>query len=274
MVSMLGTMARKPKSLSEQIFEANIETIIKKINKQDADQERWYKALLNRHFLKNKDAIECVNTWAHLCKEDDVIRLLNLTTLSDESDINKIVIKCIAFLDTQKLIFVAVRHFYQNGFKKKLNDNVHQQLVILFNKLGGDGDGDGFMKDVVLLLMQNPKAVLKFIYEECVKNIYYTTSLKDLFASIKELAQIENIGLNIFHEILKEYKPSSQNLPQYIQLLNTLLEIKYFSNITVINKIILSLINEEAQGNMSDFNINLQLCSVSIAICLNYIIFI
>lgn len=46
LTSMLSAMARRPKSLREQIQEATLDTIILNINKANNEQLSWFSALL------------------------------------------------------------------------------------------------------------------------------------------------------------------------------------------------------------------------------------
>ncbi|CAH0552693.1 unnamed protein product [Brassicogethes aeneus] len=235
LVTILANLARKPKSLSEQIHEADLKTTIKKVNKEDADQKYWFKALLNTQVFKDKDTIECAKKWAHLSSADDVSRLLDLSVLGCDDNGKELIIKCASVLSAEDLILTITRHFYKNGSNHILNDNINNQMVLLFNKFKRM-EKDGCIKDIALLVLQNPKQLFAYIYKECIKDQYYSELLKECFISLKEISQIEKIGFNIFNEIYNESSLNEQNVNNFAVLLNMLLDIKYFTDNTVVTQ--------------------------------------
>ncbi|KAJ8933257.1 hypothetical protein NQ314_014138, partial [Rhamnusium bicolor] len=212
LISMLNMIAKKPKTLAERIKEADISMLINKIYKNDQDQKSWFQALLNTPIFRNNEAVKCVDVWAHLCDENDVTRLLNLSIQSNNAEAKKLAIKCASTLNLEKLILVSIRHFYENKFKNILNEDIEPQLMVIFNKVNEMTNiEDDFVKEISLLLLQNPKVVFAYLYNECLKNIFYTNCLRDTFSNIKEIAKIENIGADILKDVMLKNKPNSNN---------------------------------------------------------------
>lgn len=57
---MLSTIARKPKTITERILEADVPTIIKMVNGKDEHQKLWFRALLNNQVFSNPKIVECI----------------------------------------------------------------------------------------------------------------------------------------------------------------------------------------------------------------------
>ncbi|CAH1100977.1 unnamed protein product [Psylliodes chrysocephalus] len=245
LISMLGILARKPKSLTEQIYEADINTIIKKINKKDQDQTSWFRALLKTQIFENKKALECVRTWSHLCNENDVSVLLNWCIKLHTEESVSVFIRCASNLTLEELKIVATSHFYKNKFLNLATTDVEENLTRMLNKFKEDADMENDLtKDVLILFIQQPEVVLSYLYKECLKNNFYLKILTGTFDSIKEIVKIIDMGSNVFLNVARDNAPNSNNLNNYIELLKTLNEIHYFTNDDILLKILNSMLNK------------------------------
>ncbi|XP_063909170.1 uncharacterized protein LOC135126890 [Zophobas morio] len=222
LITMLGTIAKKPKTINEQIYSADKATMVAMVNKADSNQKQWFTALLNTQVLDCKDSIDCVDRWAFLCTVSDVTRLLNLSIYKKNTDVRNVVVKCAATLDFNELVLVTTRHFFQNGITHNLNDNVQPQLILIFNKIKDKNIGNEFCKELYLLLLQNPKQTLSYIFSECSKNAFYSCNLAPFWPSIKEIITIDNFGMSALENEMSNNKLCEQNCRNYIQLCNAL----------------------------------------------------
>ncbi|KAJ8985405.1 hypothetical protein NQ317_017031 [Molorchus minor] len=180
LLTMLVSMARKPKTLTE------LKT-----------RQVGFQALLNTEIFNNNKAVECVYTCAHMCTEDNVTRLLNLCIQTHNIEANKLAIKCASTLNLEKLILVITRHYYKNKFNQ-----IPMQMTVL-------------SKIFACCCYRILQFFFGFIYDECLKNVFYTTCLKDTFSVIKEIAEIDRIGkltifpkdvvLTFLYDLLEQY---------------------------------------------------------------------
>lgn len=244
---MLGSIAKKPKTLSERIQVADIKMIIKKVHVKDADQKAWFQALLATQIFNSNDAMKCVDTWAHLCNKNDVARLLHLSCQSENEAAKNLTLKCASTLNLEELILIMTRYFYENKFSGLLpgSEKVEFQLKLIFNKMNGQMDVDeNFIKDMCLLMLQNPSTVLKGIYSECLRNQCYTKYYKKLFVSIKNMMNINDFGVGILSQVISNVQPNADNVNNYIALLLVLQEIDYLTNSKIINGLLLPLLDQ------------------------------
>lgn len=266
LVIMLGAIAKKPLSISELLQKSDTPTIIKMIDKADCNQEKWFRALFTTQVSKNKEALNCINRWAHLCNEDDVTLLLNLNTQSGNEELRKIIIKCSTCLSLDKLMAVCTKHFYRNKFSHVLDENIGPSITILFNKLNQNGLlSDDLQKDIILLLLKNPLVFLTHIKSECAKNKFYTDCMSATFERIKEISKIDNIGVVSMKEVLNEVTCNSQNITNYAYLFLKLREIGYFNLEDIILKILFPVIKQQSEeGHLEEVLSLLQVITVSI----------
>lgn len=276
LISMLGAIAKKPLSLTELIQKSDLAIIIKMINKKDNDQVAWFRALFTTQVFKNKEALDCINRWAHLCGEDEVTLLLNLSVQTNKENFHKLIIKCASCLDVEKLLLVCTRHFYRNKFSHVLNANIGPSLTLIFNKLTENQFLlDDLAKEVILLLLQNPMLVFTYINNECVRNKFYTDCLIDTFDKIKEISKIDSVGIVSMKEVLNKNISNSQNEANFAYLLKELYNIEYFTNEEIVLKILLPSMKQCYDERRLEELINvMQIFMVSIFLVLTIIIFV
>ncbi|RZB39771.1 uncharacterized protein BDFB_006775, partial [Asbolus verrucosus] len=175
---------------------------------------------------------------------EDVSRLLNMSTHTKDIEAKKMVIKCASTLELDELIMVTTRHFYQNGINNNLSDDIQQQAVLLFNKIKDKSVGEEFSKELHLLLLQNPEQTLSFMFSECIKNTFYVYNLKNIFPSIREIASVNSTGINALNKEIASNTPNEQNCKNYIELLNALVEVNFYTVEVVVAAIILPLLQK------------------------------
>lgn len=247
LVSMLGAIAKKPLSISELVQTSDMPTIIKMINKEDCNQKKWFRTLFTTQVSKNKEALNCINQWAHLCNEDDVTLLLNLNTQINNEEFRKLIIKCAACLSLDKLMAVCSKHFYRNRFSHILDENIGPSMTILFNKLNENKLLDDLVKDSILLLLKNPLFFLTHIISECVKNTFYTDCMIVTFERIKEISKIDNVGVATMKEVMSKPDSNYKNLMNCAYLFSKLYEIGYFTLEDILLKILFPIIKQQIE---------------------------
>lgn len=272
LVSMLGAIAKKPLSITELVQKSDMSTIIKMINKEDCNQEKWFRALFTTQVFKNKEALNCINRWAHLCNEDDVTLLLNLNTQTNDEEFRKLIVKCATCLSLEKLMVVCTKHFYRNKFSHILDEYIGPSITTLFNKLNENklllSDLE---KDLILLLLKNPLAFFIHIISECVKNKFYTDCMSVTFERIKEISKIDNIGIVLMKEVMNKIIPNSQNITNYTYLFVKLYAIGYFTLEDLILKILFPIIKQSNEEGRLEEVINV-LQIITVKYCFNFTI--
>lgn len=270
LVNMLGAIAKKPLSISELVQISDMPTIIKMINKEDCNQETWFRALFTTQVFKNKEALNCINRWAHLCNEDDVTLLLNLNTQINDEEFRKLIIKCAACLSLEKLMAVCTKHFYRNKFSHILDENIGPSITVLFNKLNENKLLlDDLGKDIILLFFQNPLVFLTHIKSECLKNKFYTDCMIATFERVKEISKIDNVGVVTMKEVMTRPISDSKNIMNYAYIFLKLYEIGYFTLEDIILKILLPIIKQHnEEGHLEEVLYVLQIITVKYCLVL------
>ncbi|CAG9863762.1 unnamed protein product [Phyllotreta striolata] len=251
LINVLGPIATKPKSLSEQIFEADIGTMVKKIYKNDKDQISWFRALLQSQFLNNKQALECIQTWSHLCGQKEASIILDLCVKQKSKELGDIFIKSASNLPLKGLKDVITAHFYRHKFSDLPCRSIDETLIHILNKLKEDNHNkDDLTKDILLLFVQQPEFVLGQLYNECLKNSFYLNFFKGIFDAIEEIVKINSMGVNVLLNQVKINKPNCNNVNNYIELLKTLNEIGFFTNDDVVLKFLYQILKDSYSSKM------------------------
>lgn len=225
---MLGSIAKKPKSLNEMIQEASSATMIMRIDQNPTDRNRWFAALLNTQVFQSKEAKDCVKRWANLCTVGDFERLLSLAVNHrNEEDVVEIIMLCASFFSETELTIIITRYFHEYGLKNCLKSkNTLPQLTIFMNKLEKYAKKDG-TKDILLLILQDPELVLTEIYKGVIRNQSILYSLEETFQLISEIIKIEKLFLRALENVVDLYKFDSNNIQNYVKLFQLLSENNY-----------------------------------------------
>lgn len=228
LIQMLGTIAKKPHSVQEQIRQANPSTMIAMIEKADANQSHWFHALTSTKIFSDKSSMNCVKKYANLCDDADLDRLLNMSVEYKEDEVKDVVLTCATVLDIEELIIVVTRYFYKFGIINNLDrGTTKQQLVIVMNKMKKDDGLDinsAFTKEITLLLLQNAQEVLQHLFGECLKSCAYTNCLKQLFDGVKEIVAVHGLGLRVLKDVLDKSGVLNENFKEVVQLLKVLVQ--------------------------------------------------
>lgn len=193
--------------------------MIMKIEQSPTNRSKWFTALLNTQVFQNQEARACVKRWANLCTTEDLERLLSLSVnhKNDEEVVN-IVIKCATFFAEENLAILITRFFYQYGLKNCLRSaNTTQQLTITLNKIEKSSNKEP-IKDILLLLLQDPELVLTALFKAAIKSDVVFDSLEATFNIISQIMVIENVFSKILIKILEENRFDSKNVKNYERL--------------------------------------------------------
>lgn len=63
LITMLKSIGRKPKTITERIQEADVSTIVKMVNDAGEHQILWFRALLNVQALSDVKVVECIERY-------------------------------------------------------------------------------------------------------------------------------------------------------------------------------------------------------------------
>lgn len=237
LLMMLGTIARKPKSVQELIRFADAAKIVQMIEREDENQKQWFQALFHTQIFSDEKSMTCVEKYYRLCGEAEVERILNFCRGKeiDEKKLN-LVLKCVSIIPLSRLIILITRYFHSYGIHTALNSKINKEkLVLLLNKIE---DGEQYKKDILLLLLQNLKEVLFDLYRECLKNAVYSTQLKSIFLDFKEILVVGNASLICLEPLITQ-QVLSENQEQLTTLLKTLIETKCVKYDTAIKDVII-----------------------------------
>lgn len=264
---MLSTIARKPKSLPELVQQADVSTMITMIAKCDGNQQQWFHALTNTHIFDNEKSMECLEKYCYLCTQDDIDRILNMSTNYNSPRTTKLALKCASCLPLNELIVVSTRYFRKFGIINNLDDgNIRNQLILLLNCIKNVSSiNDKLISKVILLMLQNPKEVLEYLYYECLKSSVYSLCLKEVFVANKEIVVINSLAATTLAAVLRKTEISNENTLQIIQLLNVLLETECVTYEEFIEKVMVPSLEQFLQeGKQSDLQNLLYSFNVSI----------
>ncbi|KAK4880881.1 hypothetical protein RN001_004200 [Aquatica leii] len=233
LVQMLSTIAKKPKTLTEKIQEADIETIINNVNRNKEDQIQWFRALVNTNVFDSNDAIKCLDKWYQLCTPDDVCRLLHLSAPSSDKTL---ALKCAFALNIDDLKSVIVKYFWK--YPNDWNVDINNDLTLLFNKIqNNDQIEQNLLKKIYLLLIQNRKMFLRSLYTNCFNASANVKHFKNIFSYIKNIIEVNNVAKNTFIEVFQEHFVNDINVVASKELINALVELAYFTHVVVIRDI-------------------------------------
>lgn len=212
---------RKPKTIKDLIQEADIEEIIYNVNLSNEYQKDWFNAFIATDVFKNKKSSECLSKWAHLCNQNDVVRILYLSTNS-APEAKQAAIECARNLNIIDLQGTICKHFHQ--IKKTESIPIQEELRILLNMTEIDTN---FLKEILIFLLQNPEYVLKTLYTDSLKKTAQVHRMLTIFKTINDV-NINSLVITTFHEVYLSNPVSSENLICYQDLLKSLLDLKYF----------------------------------------------
>lgn len=244
LVQMLVSIAKKPKSISEMIQEADSITMIDRIYKNDSNQKLWFNALLNTQIFNNKKTMNCIEEWSHLCNLTNVDRILDMTATVKTEKTKKLALKCADNLCIEDLTIACTRYFFKHGLHNALHSDISTEITSLFNK-SSESTMQALTKQILLLCLQSPHQVVDILLVECLKSTVYTTFLKEVFAITRDLLQIEQLLFSSLKKMLStEYALNSDNITNYTALFNILFETNCITWEKFIDSYLLSYVEE------------------------------
>lgn len=260
---MLTPIAQKPKTLREQMLCADTPTIISMIDKMDVNQKQWFQYLLNSQVFSNEECMKCVEKWANLCVLEDVTTLLSMALKAKNPKACKIAAKCAATLETDDLVLAILRYFHENGLCST-EDNIQQDLIVLFNKIEHKSQEDEFTKSLHLLLLKNPKQTLAFIFGECLKRSFCSENLRTVFSTLIEVARIDRIGTQIIFKMISENEFTANNCKNYIMFFNVLIDVDFYKMEQIIEIFLLKLLlDSSTKDDYQTIKLVLEITNVS-----------
>ncbi|XP_065171157.1 LOW QUALITY PROTEIN: uncharacterized protein [Atheta coriaria] len=212
LISLLTCMAKKPKSLSEIISGASVTSIVNHINDADEHQRRWFAALVRKSDIFDiPTSRECLQRWSALCTLDEVLSILELAMSKDES-CKRLAIKCAAHLSVPNLSTLIARSFWIDQPWKTYIEltSVQPQLTLLLNKMQ-NGCNEELIRNIQLLLLENPQEVIEILFRECIKTEVYVKWLEDVFRAIKNVISMNFIPLMKLEQIIKTLDELKEN---------------------------------------------------------------
>lgn len=254
LLNILKSMAKPPKTLEEKINMADISKIVLHINKADANQLMWFRALFKFKIFHEPKALKCLNKWSHLCTTEDVKQLLSLAAPLRSGDINNHIIKCAAHFDSDTLLELILQYHSNNNFKNSFEtDTFKEQVKLLLNKI--HAESEDFTKDLLIMCLQNTPYLFSQLYGECIKSLLFTNCLESFFKTTQYLAMLNNLGLNSMSSLIKECKPNDNNIAHYKKLIALLLSLNVFSQENLLLKLFYPVLLESYKTkNYDDVN--------------------
>ncbi|KAH1012591.1 uncharacterized protein LOC109546250 [Dendroctonus ponderosae] len=252
LVSMLGTIARKPKTIAQRIMEADTARKICMVDENDQHQMSWFRALCLDPFSDAK-ATACIEKWWKLCDESAVDKLLSAPT-QQANQHKQLILKCASNLGVDELCRVVTIHF--NKKKTQWSEDITDQLVVYFNQVHRDMNADE-LKQILLLFLQNPHIAIQQLYINAFKR---SDELVQVFKLFKDVSDVENISRKLLKELFEEHPPSCQNMQNYIQLLSSMINCQYHTWDFIVTEVILTrLVFYKKNDQLEEFKCCLQM---------------
>lgn len=152
-------------------------------------------------------------------------------------------------------------YFHREKFK--WTEEITEKLVPIFNQVQRNISEEE-LKQILLLFLQNPKAFFQHFYAVAFKR---SPELVQCFDLVKQIASIDNIGLDILMQVLDENVPTVENISNYTQLFDTMVNCQYYTWDFMVSNLILTLINKyrSSEGTLDEFKCCLQVLKVGIS---------
>lgn len=143
------------------------------------------------------------------------------------------ILKCFSHLNCEDLILVITRFFHAYGINKNFQlDTLTEDLTILLNRI--QVGEEWFLKSLLILFFQNPEFVLIQVYTESVKNANYSKCLRQFYEDTKIIVEVDSLALRTFESVLNANRPEENNIGNYIELINTLIDV----NVLTLDKLL------------------------------------
>ncbi|XP_021914752.1 uncharacterized protein LOC110827415 isoform X2 [Zootermopsis nevadensis] len=181
LITMLSSMAVKPREEDDEIREADIELIIKNVSDKSKSQKKWFKALLALNEVISDNCADCLKNNLYLAEYEDVKAILEKTIATIESKhgdrewrdkIKRIGLDSLKQLALQEQVEIVQWFFKKFGTSVDfLTDSFHVVATEVFNKaVKRTGNENKFLSDFVGLCVESPVEVITRVLQEGLKN--------------------------------------------------------------------------------------------------------
>ncbi|GLV32858.1 hypothetical protein CBL_00435 [Carabus blaptoides fortunei] len=202
---MLSAITVKPKSITEIIEAADEQILLEQVVIQNENQVLWFKALLNYGILKSERSFDTFKSVIELCVSEDYLKLLQLASETNNDELKEVLLQRIAQMPEADSIKVINEYFSNAG----INNNYEMkefdlQMQELFNKLNCDNKNEIPLKEISVLLLQNPVKFLTRLLGESLKNSDHVSIMIQIYNFVKPVCNIQQEGKqnSIFFDII------------------------------------------------------------------------
>lgn len=168
--------------------------------------------------------------------ENDLKRLL--TVLTQETKHKNLVLKCASKLPSTSLASVLANYLYQENLHWK--ENISDQLVLTFNRIQDDLNEE-VLKSCLLLMLQNPWEFYRHLFSVAFKR---STEIFKVFVLVKDLSVENKLSVKALWEVIEVNLPTTQNVANYVQLFQTLLDSEFLNWNYMVTKVFVPLLNK------------------------------
>ncbi|XP_050293754.1 uncharacterized protein LOC126734257 [Anthonomus grandis grandis] len=219
MITMLGSFARKPRTIAERIMDADNKTKIAMVDRHNEHQKLWFRSLVDGNIFDDPDVLSCIERWWQLCDKTVVQKMILISTPKERNH-KDLIIKCTKNLTVSELMKYILIYIHKSD--QHWCENISDQLTIFFNKIHGTVNEED-NRNLLLLILQNPKAFFKHFFLQSFKN---STKGDYIFQMLKSISTLET-AVAPLKETLSENKIFSGSLKNYLQLFETMINTEY-----------------------------------------------
>lgn len=199
----------------------------------------------------------CDIRWLKLGEENDLKRLVALL-LTQGIKHKNLVIKCATKLPSTSLASVLANYLYQENLHWK--ENISDQLVLTFNRIHDDLNEE-ILKSCLLLMLQNPWEFYRHLFSIAFKR---STEIFKVFVLIKDLSVENGLSAKALWEVIDRNPPTVQNVANYVQLFQTLLDSGFFNWNYMVTKVFVPLLDKlDGSVQLEEFKDCLNILKVS-----------
>lgn len=181
LITMLSSMAVKPRDEDDEIREAGTELIIKNVSDKSKSQRKWFKALLGlNEIMSDKKCADCLKDNLRLAEYEDIKVILEkaVTALEPEcgdgerDKIKRIALESVKHLSLKQQVEIVQWFFKTFGTSDTfLTEGFNMVATEVFNKaVKASVKNDKFFSEFVSLCMQSPVEVITKILGEGLMN--------------------------------------------------------------------------------------------------------
>lgn len=180
-------------------------------------------------------------------EENDLKRLLTLL-LTQGTKHKNLVIKCASKLSSTSLASMLANYLYEENLHWK--ENISEQLVLTFNRI--HNLNEEILKTCLLLMLQNPWEFYRHLFSIAFKR---STEIFKIFALVKDLSVETGLSAKALWAVIDLNPPTTQNVANYVQLFQTLLDSGFLNWNYTVTKVFLPLLDKlDSSAQLEQFN--------------------